>query len=975
MTNAELNYQAPLDHMSVGTKIADFTVERQIEVVEIAGYAYILRHTSGARVMWLACADTNKSFAIGFKTPPVDSTGVFHILEHSVLCGSTSYPVKEPFVNLIKTSMNTFLNAMTFPDKTVYPVASTNEKDLENLMDVYLDAVFHPNIYTNKFIFEQEGWHKELNEDDSKLTYNGVVYNEMRGAYSEPSGVLWEKLTEYLYPDTCYRHDSGGNPLNIPDLTYENFLDNHARHYQLANSYTIFYGNVDIERQLERLGKVFDTVQTPAGEPNELKAQSPLAPQKTSSTMVGSPDNSCVGLSYCLDFGAGTLEEVALDVLMSTLMGSNEAPLKKKLISLGLGQDVFYSVTNSFMQPMLSFELRGAKEGAADQFAEAIISTCSRLVKRGISKDQLESQLSSLEFVMREADFGYPAGIEYTIDSLSTWLYDEENPVGVLLYEEKLAELKKLIETDYFEKLLEKVILNNEHYVLHDLKCIEVEEGLNEREIALQESLASLSEDEKKAIHKEVELLREEQETPDKPEDIAKLPQLGIEDIGEMAPEPHQHSITSPLPCTHHEVETHNIAYLYGNFWLDGILYEHLPYVNIMANLIGKLDTERYTAEELAVEIPKNFGHSAFYVEAYENFENPDKIKAAFVAGTATLSYKIDAMKTLLPELLLKTKFEDKERIRNILIQMKSTIEQGYIGSGHIFSAARAQSYFNKASLFSQKVMGIDFYRFLSDLIENFDDRFASLSDTLAFIQKKIFVANNCDFSFAGSSDDFEYFWDVAGTLGMSKDENLKPMLEIPEPHVRNEAFIIPSNVVYNAQVKPTAERMIDNSGAWSIIAKALSYDYLWNDVRVKGGAYGCGFRNTLDLLVNFSYRDPQVDRTFKAYDNQGAWIDAWDPTDSELVGYIVSSVAQIDAPVSPRALARRQDTQRYCETPEGRKEEHRNQIINCTKEELKKLSEALKDSDQPIGRCIFGNKKLIEDADVDMIKLNLFEG
>ncbi len=624
---------------------------------------------------------------------------------------------------------------------------------------------------------------------------------------------------------------------------------------------------------------------------------------------------------------------------------------------------------------MLYLELRGAHEDTADKFQETIASTCRQLAKRGINKDLLESQLSSLEFSMREADFGYPAGIEYTIDSLSTWLYDEENPVGVLLYEEKLAELKKLIQTDYFEKLLEKTILTNEHYVLHDLRCVEVEEGLNEREIELQKSLVDLTDEQKKTIHEEVELLRKEQETPDAPENIAKLPQLGIEDIDKMAPEPKQRKIEKPLPCTLHEVDTHDICYLYSNFWLDGILFEHIPYVNIMANLIGKLDTEYYTAEQLAVEIPKNFGHSSFYVEAYENFENPEEIKAAFVASQATLSDKVDQLHKLLPELLLTTKFTDKERIRNILIQMKSTMEQGFIGSGHIFAAARAQSYFNKASAFSQKAVGIDFYRFLSDLIENYDDRFASLSDILTFIQKKIFVSDNCDFSFAGSEDDFMYFWDFANTLSMSAGGEQTPVLEVPKAYMRNEAFIVPSNVVYNAQVKPSAQRMIENSGAWSIAAKALSYDYLWNDVRVKGGAYGCGFRTTLDLLVNWSYRDPQVERTFTAFDNQAQWLNDWDPTDSELVGYIVSSVAQMDAPASPRAQARRQDTQRYCETPEGRKEEHRNQIINCTKEELKKLSEALSDANQPTARCIFGNKKLIEDADVDMIKLNLFEG
>ena len=974
------DYTKPFEFLSIGSTISNFKVVNSWSIEEIEGYAYLLEHTpSGARVMWLACSDTNKSFSISFKTPPTDSTGVFHILEHSVLCGSDKYPVKEPFVNLIKTSMNTFLNAMTFPDKTVYPVASTNERDLENLMDVYLDAVLHPAIYTNKHIFEQEGWHFELNEDNTELSYNGVVFNEMQGALSEPDSVVFDKVSELLFPDTAYRFESGGDPKVIPELTYEGFLDNHKRHYQLANSYTTFYGNLDIERQLERLNEAFENKDdSDAGEPNTLGTQEAVVVDTTTITMKSAPENSMSGFGYVIGDSSDRKRCLAANILMDTLLGSNESPLKKKLLSEGVCSDVDFGLLESFSQPFVLLELRGTKDDDCVKAEEIINSFSRRLVKRGIDHDLLKASIAQAQFELREADYGYPKGVAYSIAALNSWLYDDTDPVSQLRFKNELDELEQDLENGYFENLLDELIVSSKHHCAVNLVCDPNYVDEDGKEAQLASKLESLTEDEKQKINDDVVALRKAQETPDAPEDVAKLPQLALEDIKDAEKQPVSTKVNATLPCYHNDVETHGIDYIYAYFSLNPILFDLLPQVSVLSAVLGKLDTERHTAAQIDNLVQANLGRLNFFTEGYANFNDDNDVTASFIVSCATLSEKVDEAHKIIPEILLTTKFDDKERIKNILTQQKIGMEQTFISAGHTCAMRRCETYFTPLAILAEKLGGVEYYYFLRDLLKNFDARFTFLKDTLEYLQKTLFVANNVEFSFTGDIDDCEYFWDTAGSFGLnSTEKKLERMLKVPEPQVSQEAFILPTNVCYVGYSRH-ANNMDDSlTGAWNVASKALTFDYLWNEVRIKGGAYGCGFRaKRTGMLENYSYRDPQTDQTIERYLGEDEWLANWNPTQSELTGYIVSSVAALDAPVAPRALGRRIDLRRQTNTPENWRDTVRRQQIECTQDQFEKLATILSEAKENNAVCIFGNEDLINNCKVDHLKkIRLMEG
>ncbi|MDO5108202.1 MAG: insulinase family protein, partial [Coriobacteriaceae bacterium] len=519
MSEETRSFSEPRADLAVGSVHGEFEVVEVYQLPELSGCAYRMRHMpSGARMLWIACDDANRAFAIGFKTPPADDTGVFHILEHSVLCGSERFPVKEPFVTLLKTSMQTFLNAMTFPDKTLYPVASTNVTDLENLMDVYLDAVLHPAIYTRPRIFEQEGWHFELESPEAPLTYNGVVLNEMKGAMSDPDDVLFQAVGRELYPDTAYRFESGGAPRAIPTLTYEQFLDNHARHYNLANSYTILYGDLDIDRELAFIASRFATVEKRTDEaPNPLELQKPVSSPLRRIEMATAPENASVALAYVVGTSSQRERMTAADVLLDALCGSNEAPLKRRVLDAGLGEDLSVSLIDSLLQPMVLFVLKGAKEGAAEQFRELVETTCTEIAQEGVPTDKLSAALAQTEFNLREGDWGVSDGVAHAMTVLTSWLYDDDDPVSYLRYEQVLANLKAGLGNGYFEQLLRELIPENDHSALVEL--VPVEEGDSAEEAAeLARIKAGMTADDIAHVIAEVAALRAEQEREDAPE-------------------------------------------------------------------------------------------------------------------------------------------------------------------------------------------------------------------------------------------------------------------------------------------------------------------------------------------------------------------------------------------------------------------------------------------------------------------------
>ena len=681
---AEKNFAEPRAELAVGTTHAGFTVTSVEPLSELSGCAYVMRHdATGARALWLACGDVNRAFAISFKTPPADDTGVFHILEHSVLCGSDRYPVKEPFVNLLKTSMQTFLNALTFPDKTMYPVASTNVADLENLMSVYLDAVLHPAIWHRRRIFEQEGWHLEA-ADDGTLSYNGVVLNEMKGALSDPDDVLYQALTRSLFPDTCYGHESGGNPRAIPTLTYEAFLDNHARHYAPSNAYVFLYGDLDVDRELALVDEALcGAAERGAGSPNPLVPQAPVRAPRAEVRMATAPGNSEVGLSYVIGTAADRTRVLAADVLLDALCGSNEAPLKRRVLDAGLADDFSASLIDGVLQPQVMFCLRGLREGAGARFRELVESTCAELAEAGIPRDKLEASLAQAEFNLREGDWGgYPDGVALAMQAMSSWLYDDGRPVDYLRYEDSLAELKRGLSEGLFERLLHEVVCESAHCA--EVELVPVEDGDADEEAAeLARLRAGMGEKDLEAVRAEVDALRAEQEAPDSPEALATLPQLRVSDIGPAPAEPAAFEVEAPLPCVAHELDTHGIDYVYHYFDLRHLDFGELPWVGVLTELLGRLATARRSASDLDTLVETNLGGLDFFVETYTRDDDLSFAAPTLVVGASALSEKAAALCELPAEVWGETDFGDLARVRDILTQRRVALEQYYLSSGH----------------------------------------------------------------------------------------------------------------------------------------------------------------------------------------------------------------------------------------------------------------------------------------------------
>ena len=909
-----------------GEKLHGFTVESREALAEIDGEAIVMRHRkSGARLLYLRNEDENKAFSIAFRTPPADDTGVFHILEHSVLCGSRKFPVKEPFVNLLKTSMQTFLNALTFPDKTMYPVASTNMQDLLNLTDVYLDAVLHPRIYQEREIFEQEGWHYELGEDDADLRYNGVVFNEMKGALSEPGSVLYHAMNRALFPKSCYAFESGGHPRKIPTLLYEDYLDAHARHYRLDNSYIVLYGDLDAPRMLAFLDEKYLGVEEPRTDapPNPMGSYDPCMPDLVHVPMPTAPENATVGLGYAVGAPHDFERVLAADVLMDALMGGNESPIKRALLDADLGGDCTAYLMDSQACDSALFVLRHAKPGVAKEFQRVVEEQAARLVREGIPRDMLEASLSQMAFDLRERDRGMADGVALAMNALSGWLYDDGDATSCLRYEEPLAHMREGLDEGYFERVLKELICDSTHKALVDVVPMR-EEGGGEEARELARKAAELAAEDVAKIREDVAALRLRQEAPDAPEDLAKLPQLHVADIGPARPDPpFELREDGPLPCLAHIMPTRNIAYLYGYFDLGRFSWEDQPYFTILCMLLGALGTEDRTPAEVDTWQRSHLGSLRFFVENHVDWNDPADVSVKLTVSASSLSEEIGNLAAIPREIWEHTRFDDAERIRDILLQRRVAMEQSFANSGHSWAMGRLGSYLYPAGKLSEQQAGVDFYSFLCDLIEDFDMRAAGLCEHLESLRACAFSGEGFLASFGGSEEDYARFWEAAGDWGLagggaSAAADGESRLRIPEAAVLREAFTVPTDVVYAAR-GANLNVLGEYSGTWSVAANVLTLDYLWNEVRVKGGAYGTAFRRAPTGFGRFySYRDPHLDETLERFAAAGDWLEEFDPDSDEMEGYIVSTVATHDAPVKPRAVMRRQDATYFAKAPEG---------------------------------------------------------
>ena len=938
----------------------------------------LLKHKkSGARVLLMENDDENKVFTIGFRTPPSDSTGVPHIMEHSVLCGSKEFPVKDPFVELVKGSLNTFLNAMTYPDKTVYPVASCNDKDFQNLMHVYMDAVFYPNIYQNDKTFRQEGWSYKLDDLDGELTISGVVYNEMKGAFSSPEGVLDRVVLNSLFPDNAYSVESGGDPEVIPELTYEQFLDFHRKYYHPSNSYIYLYGDMNMEEKLRWLDEKYlsDFENEPVD--SEIHLQKPFTEMKevvqeySIASEESEEDNTY--LSYNKVIGT-TLDEklyLAFEILDYALLSAPGAPLKKALLDAGVGKDISGSYDNGVYQPIFSVISKNANVEQKEEFVRVIEDTLKDIVKNGINKKALRAGINYHEFRFREADFGnYPRGLMYGLQLFDSWLYDETKPFIHMQAIPTFEFLKEQVETGYFEELIQKYLLDNTHGSIVIIKPERGRTARMDKELAdkLQAYKDSLSKEEIDALVKATKELEEYQEEESAPEDLAKIPVLGREDISrEIAPIYNKELETSGVKLVHHEVETNGIGYTALLFDLSGIPEEKLPYISILQSVLGIINTKNYEYSELFNEINVHTGGIGTSLELYTDVTKvkEKEFRATFEIKGKALYPKMNVLFSMMREILMESDLGDEKRLKEILAMLKSRLQMSFLSSGHTTAALRSLSYTSPMAKFKDDTDGIGYYEVVKELEENFEEKKAELIANLRQIAQQIFRKDNLIISYTSSADGLapmeEAFAKIADTLHTEEKE-----AEIPcEIHCvkRNEGFKTSSKVQYVARTGNFIDRGVEYTGALQILKVILSYDYLWQNVRVKGGAYGCmSSFNRIGEGYLVSYRDPNLEKTMEIYEGVVDYLKHFNVDDRDMNKFIIGTISNIDRPMNPAAKGSRSMNLYMNHVSAEMIREERNQILDAQQSDIRALADVLQALLDAHELCVIGSEEKIEE-------------
>lgn len=956
--------------------LAEYEILDEHRVEDVQSDGFILRHKkSGARIAILSNNDDNKVFYIGFRTPPEDETGVPHIIEHTTLCGSKKFPVKDPFIELAKGSLNTFLNAMTYPDKTVYPVASCNDQDFKNLMDVYLDAVFNPNITKYEEIFKQEGWHYELTGKDDELKINGVVYNEMKGAYSSPDEVLSSQIYRSLFPDNTYSKDSGGNPEYIPKLTYEAYLDFYHKYYHPSNSYIYLYGDMDVVERLEWLDKEYLSLYDYKKVNSEINKQPAFDEIKNveaqySITMDDSQENKTY-LSYNRVVG-DSLDEMlyqAFDVLDYALVSSPGAPVKQALIDAGIGDDVYGSYDAGILQPVFSFVAKNANASQADEFESIIESTLKEVVKTGINKEALLAGINSSEFKFREADFGqFPKGLLFGLNCLDSWLFDDMKPFIHLECLGTFAKLRKAVDTDYFEKLIQEYLLDNTH---GSSVTVKPKRGLgNEREEALAKELsdykASLSDEEIKKLIEDTEHLKKYQEEPSSDEDLRKLPMLTRADMKKNAmPFSNIEDELLDVKVVRHDIESNGIDYISFLFDADDFAQSELGYLGFFTNALGLVSTEKYSYTDLANATNIYTGGISTGTASHPDIKDRNNFVFKFEVKLKVLEKNLDKALELMEQMLLTSDFTDTKRLGELVAQIKARLQANLSSSGHLVAAMRSMSSFSRYALYQDELKGIAFYRSICCIEKELSESPKSVSDKLAAIARKLFARNRMLISFTGNN---EAYCNAKPSLekviaGFNKMSAVGNQAEV-HFNTAKEAFIDASQIQYVAKTGDFICEGYEYTGALRLLRIILSYDYLWINVRVKGGAYGCMntfLRSGESYFV--SYRDPNLSDTLDVYDRIPEYIKNFSPDERDMTKYIIGTFSALDTPMNPEAKGSR-SLSAYLEgiTYEQIQKE-RNEILNAQPEDIRRLADLVEAVLKKDSICVIGNENMIKES------------
>ena len=956
--------------------LGSYEILESRQVPDLNSYGFLLRHKkTGARLTLLSNDDNNKVFYIGFRTPPEDSTGVAHIIEHTVLCGSKNFPVKDPFIELAKGSLNTFLNAMTYPDKTVYPVASCNDKDFQNLMHVYLDAVFYPNIYKEKKIFMQEGWHYDLADMEDDLTINGVVYNEMKGAFSSPDDVLDREVLNSLFPDTAYGTESGGDPDVIPDLTYEAFLDFHKKYYHPSNSYIYLYGDMDMAEKLEFIDKEylsgFDALAVDSAIRVQEGFAAPREMRKEYSIMEDESEKGNTYLAYNAVIGDNLDRKlyIAFQILDYALCSAPGAPLKEALIRQGIGKEIYSTYDNGVMQPYFSIVAKGAEEDQKEEFIRVIEGVLKEQAEQGIDRKALRAGLNYFEFKYRESDFGsYPKGLILGLQTLDSWLYDDEKPFLHVEANETFGTLKKEVESGYFEDLIRTHLLDNGH---KSILVLAPSKGMTARKDAalqkkLQEWKESLGREELEEMIRQTKELEQYQEEPNSKEALQKIPLLKREDIKKEAEKyvNEEHDMAGGTLVLEHDIYTNGIAYLRFMFDIGQIPAELFPYIGVLKNVLGMVDTENYAYGDLYHETNIKTGGISIVANTYIDSQNMPEYKVMLEIKAKTLYENIGEAFRLVEEIVLRSRFGDQKRLYDVIAELRSRMQASMMSAGHSLAAVRALSYISPTAAVAGQISGIPQYRLLEKLSERFEEEKEDLVEKLNTLVQCIFRPENFMLDYTGEKKGIggieplvRSFKEKLFTVPVEKEKYR------PELSKKNEGYLTSAQVQYVCRAGNFIGKGLSYTGALKVLKVMMGYDYLWNRVRVKGGAYGCmcSFGKSGDSYF-VSYRDPNLEKTVEVYEKAAEYIEGFEADERTMTQFVIGAISEMDVPMTPAAKGLYSLTGYMTKLPFASVQKERDELLGTTPEAIRALAGHIRAFMEEDCFCVVGSEEKLKD-------------
>lgn len=947
-------------NLTVGTTLCGFTVTRVREVQELNAELIEMSHgKTGAELCWMNDKEENKLFSVAFKTIPEDSTGVFHILEHSVLCGSEKYPVKEPFVDLLKSSMNTFLNAMTYPDKTVYPVSSRNERDFLNLTSVYLDAVFAPALLSSPNVFYQEGIHTELN--DGEPSYKGVVFNEMKGAMSGVNDRIEQSLNELMFPDNCYRFNSGGEPAVIPDLTYENYVETYKKFYHPSNARFFLDGDIPFEETLSMINSYLEKYEK-EDKNFDIPNQTPVSNEGTAYYEIDSEESA--QRKAILAFGkiVGTWADkdkiTAARVLCEVLADSNESPLKRAILSSGLADDFRMNVMDDLSQPYLMIVARNMEDANSGKIREIIKNTAEKLVKDGIDKKSILGSINRLSFNCKQSF--EPKGLYNALDSYKSWLYGGD-PLLYLVYDKTIAYLREQAENGGFEKLLAELLCDENGFsVLHMLPSYTLGEEERQAETdRLEREVSALSQAETDELIAKNDILADWQQTPDSPEAAATLPTLPLSAVND-SPELFEtrESTIDGVTVLYHPIQTNGIVYLSMYFPLTAFSLSELTQLSMLPELFGELPTDKHTAAELEQDIKTYIGSLDFNLDVLGRDGEAEKCTPCITVHAGILKENLSVALPLIAEILIQTKLNDPEKIREILMQSYERSRRIAVGGGHSLGMQAVGAHYTARNAVMEAVNGYTYFKFLHRFADDFDGVIADFISLITRAQSQAICKAGLTLSVASSNEASVEALLAELPIGEAMPKEAEYKTELP----KKMGIRIPAPIAYAVKGYNLSECGMETAGSLRVAGNIISLSYLWNEVRVQGGAYGTGFPVGRDgAMVCYSYRDPSPDRSLKIYDSLSDFVEEFCESDEELDKYIISAVAATEPLKSPMEQSYTANELWFAGVTDANRMKTRREMLSTDKAALKEWRAAFEKMAQDGAVCVVGNDEALK--------------